>query len=297
MEGIGALPKHWLLRALDLETSRADAAQVKRETLQAFQEALQEAWTATADAVEVRNRLDAYLVRLRKIRPGDAPLNTALDRMAMALGLGREAALAEVEAVLGEEDAAAEALIANAEGLFRPGSRVLTLGYSELLAKLLTRYGDRLEGVTVCEGRPRSEGARLAAEVGAQAIPVRLVTEAQLELMAPECDVAVAAVERVLPDGSAVAPVGTAVLARLCAAHDVPFYGVAEHGRWVPEGDALAHFGRERRPPAEVLPQPPQGVQVVNIAYDRTPPELIAGYLTESGIVTPQQEVSLQQVA
>lgn len=296
MEGNSALPRHWLLRALDLETSQASAEQVSRETLQAYREALHEAWTPDAAAAEVRQRLEAFAVRLRKVRPSDVALNTALDRLTAALALGREAALAETDRVVAESAAAGDALIDSAQSLFRPGSRVLTLGYSELLERLLTRYADRLEGVTVSEGRPRGEGARLAAAVGSQAIPVRLITEAQLELFAPECDVAVVPVERLLPDGSAVAPAGTAVLARLCAAHDVPFYVIAEPSRRVPDGSELAHFGRERRNPAEVLPQPPQGVQVVNVAFDRTPPALITGYLTEAG-VTAAPQPALQRVA
>jgi methylthioribose-1-phosphate isomerase len=287
MEAKGALPRPWLLRALDLETSQADAAQVSRETLQALREALEEAWTPTADDDAVRAQLQAYVARLRRARPGDAALTSALDRAVAAFASGRDAALAELDAILREGEASGGALLAAAEGLFRPGSRVLTLGYSELMQKLLTHYGDRLEGVTVSEGRPRAEGARLASAVGAQAIPVRLITEAQLDLFTPESDVAMVAAERVLPDGSVVAPVGTAVLARLCAAHSVPFYVAAERERWVPAGNALAHFGRERRSPAEVLPQPPEGVQVANVAYDLTPAGLVTGYVTEGGIVAP----------
>jgi methylthioribose-1-phosphate isomerase len=290
MDAGGALPRPWLLRALDLETSQADTAQVYRDTLQALRDALEEAWLPTADTGEVRSQLEAYVGRLRRARPGDASLNAALDRAVAALPLGRERAVSELEAIQREGEEAGGALIAAAESLFAPGSRVLTLGYSELIQHLLTRYSDRLEGVTVSEGRPRGEGARLAAAVGKQAIPVRLITEAQLDLFIPECDLIVVAAERVLPDGDVVAPAGTAVAARLCAVHDVPFYVAAESRRWVPAENALAHFGRERRPPSEVLPNPPEGVQVANIAYDLTPSELIAAYVTECGLTTPQRK-------
>ena len=292
MEGGTALPRHWLLRALDLETTtrELDPAELRRQVALAFREALEEAWTPEADPAGVRTRLEAYAGRLRKARPGDVALGSLLDRALPATGSSREAALAELDRLTGEEDAAGEALLKVGETLFRPGSRVLTLGYSELLQQLLTRSGDRLEGVTVCEGRPLNAGLRLAAVVGEQAIPARLITEAQLELFTPECDVAVVAVDRVLPDGSVVAAVGTAVLARLCAAHDVPFYVLAARDRWVSEGSQLAHFGRERHSPAEVAAQPPAGVQVMNVTYDLTPPDLITGYVTETGIVAPQAE-------
>jgi translation initiation factor 2B subunit (eIF-2B alpha/beta/delta family) len=290
MEGGTALPRHWLLRALDLETSRGlDPAELGRQVLQAFREALEETWTPEADPAPVRARLEAYSVRLRKARPGDAALGSLLERAVSTVGVDREASLAELDRLAGEDSTSEEALLTAGEALFRPGSRVLTLGYSEPLLKLLTRCSDRLEGVTVCEGRPLNAGLRLATSIGDQAIPARLITEAALELFAPECDIAVVAAERVLPDGAAVGAVGTAVLARLCAAHDVPFYVLAARDRWVPEGSELAHFGRERRSPAEVVPQPPAGVQVMNLAYDLTPPNLITGYVTEEGLTTPAQ--------
>jgi translation initiation factor 2B subunit (eIF-2B alpha/beta/delta family) len=292
MEGGTALPRHWLLRALDLETTTRDLdpSELRRQVALAFREALEEAWTPEADPAAVRARLEAYAGRLRKARPGDVALGAMLDGALPAAGASREAALAELDRLTNEESSAEGAVLEAGEALFRPGSRVLTLGYSELLLKLMTRCGDRLEGVTVCEGRPLNAGLRQAAGIGEQAIPVRLITEAQLELFTPECDVAVVAAERVLPDGSVVAAVGTAVLARLCAAHDVPFYVLAARDRWVPEGSELAHFARERHNPAEVAPQPPAGVQVMNVTYDLTPPALITGYVTETGVAAPHAE-------
>ena len=51
---------------------------------------------------------------------------------------------------------------------------------------------DRLEALTVCEARPLNEGVRLAAAIAALALPARLITEAQLDLFAAECDLALA---------------------------------------------------------------------------------------------------------
>ena len=43
-------------------------------------------------------------------------------------------------------------------------------------------------------------------------------------------------------------------------------------------------FTPERRSPSEVHPEPIPGVQVLNVASDRTPPDLVSGYLTEEGL-------------
>jgi methylthioribose-1-phosphate isomerase len=119
------------------------------------------------------------------------------------------------------------------------------------------------------------------------ALPVRLIPESHLELFAGEFDLALVPAERVLPGGDVVAATGTGVLARVCAAHGVRLYAAAEESRWVTGRDDLARFQLERRSPAELFPEIPPGVDVVHVAFDRTPAELVSGYLTERGIVAP----------
>jgi translation initiation factor 2B subunit (eIF-2B alpha/beta/delta family) len=281
----GALPRHWLLRALDLETDRkSGAGALSLEAVKAFGDAVNEAWTPDADPAAARAQLQDYARRLMQAQPSMAPLATRLERCSGALGHGREAALAEVEAVLRDAEASRADLVLAAAPLFSPGLRVLTLSFSQTVLDLLTRYSDRLEGVTVCESRPLSEGVRLAEAIGALAIPARLITEAQLELFIRECDCALVGADRILPGGEVVNKAGTAVLARLCAAHGLPFYAAADRSRWVPEGHPLAVFRRERRSPAEVIPDPPVGVEVANIPFDLTPASLVTAYVTEHGI-------------
>lgn len=297
MEG-GTLPRHWLLRALELEpTPEQDQAEASRAAVLAFRDAVGEAWTGDTEAAEAISQLEAYAQRLRRARPGDALLGAALDQALASLPQGRDAVLAALDESVTRGASSGEALLMQAESLFRPGTRALTLGYHGTIVRLLIRCGPLLEAVTVSEGRPDGSGARLAGEIGAQTIPVRLITESELELIVPECDMAVAAAERVLPDGDVVATVGTAVLARICAGHQVPFYVLAESERWVGEGTELAHFTWERRSPAAVLAQPPRGVQVLNVAFDLTPAALVTGYVTESGVSASPADSAVRHAA
>jgi ribose 1,5-bisphosphate isomerase len=286
METGAPLPRHWMLRALDLETDRDHGADhLSREGVLAFREAVTEAWETGGDPAAIRRKLEAYAQRLRRAQPSMAPLAGRLGRCVAALEGGREATLAEADAVLAEADAAGRALVQIADSLFRPGLRLLTHSFSQTVLDLLTHYGDRLERVTVCEARPLNEGLRLAAAVADLALPVRLITEAQLELFVPECDLALAGADRVLPNGDVVNKAGTAVVARLCAAHRVPLYVAADRSKWVVEGDELARFARERRPPSEVTTETPRGVEITNIGFDLTPAELVAGYITDQSLV------------
>jgi methylthioribose-1-phosphate isomerase len=294
----GTLPRHWLLRALDLEPKpEEDPAQMSREAIRAYREAVEEAWKPGTDPQVAAAQLESYAQRLRQARPGDTLLACALQRALRKLPEGCEAVRSSLRESLDRAQAADDTLLCQAETLFRPSTRALTLGCDSRIRKLLLRCGPLLESVTVAEGRPDGSGVRLAEALGAQTIPVRLVTEAELELVAPECDLAVVSAERVLPSGDVVATVGTAVLARVCAGHQVPFYVLAERDRWVPEGMDLAHFAWERRPPAAVLSQPPCGVQVLNVAYDLTPAALVTGYVVETGIITTPLAAELRPAA
>lgn len=281
----GALPRSWLLRALELEPARGeDPVEAGRNTLRAFLDAVQEAWAPDGDPLEVASMLEAYAQRLGKARPSDASFQTGLSVSVAAMPLGREAVLEAGNRFLLQAEANETALLDVASGLIGPGTRVLTLGRPRLVEKLLLRYADRLESVTVSEGRPDCEGAQLAGKLAAQTIPVRLVTEAQLDLIAGECDLALVGARRVLPDGSVVGPVGTAVVARVCQSAQVPFYVLAGTDLWVADGAELAHFEWERGPASDVLATAPRGVQVLNVRCDLTPADLMTGYVTEEEI-------------
>lgn len=285
MSAEAPLPKTWLLRSLEIETdSDAGPTQQVRRVLGALLQAAEDLKAASEPPMESARRLTLYRERLQRAVP-DLPLVHHWMARAMArVEAGLEAVAHDVEAALAEVETVTARVAQAGEPLFPPGQRMLTLGHSDAVLAMLRAYGDRLEAITVSEGRPRGSGARLAREVAECGLPVRLITEAQLELYLPDIGVAVVSARSILPDGTAVARVGSAVVARLCAAHRIPFYVVAERARWVGDNTESGRFVRVRRSSTEVCTNAHPGVLVSNVAYDATPPALIAGYVTEMGI-------------
>ena len=157
----------------------------------------------------------------------------------------------------------------------------------------------------VDETRPRLQGARLTAwELDQYGIPYELISDnmAGYFLKAGKAQKVLFGADRVAANGDVANKIGTYMLS--LAAHDnhVPAYAVVptstidlslEHGGLIPI---------EERDPEEVLGIQFQGERVApveaearNIAFDVTPNRLIAGIVTENGVVHPPYETNLKK--
>ncbi len=98
--------------------------------------------------------------------------------------------------------------------------------------------------------------------------------------------------DRIAANGDTANKIGTYGVALLARAHDIPFYVAAPSSTFdlaTPDGSAIPI---EQRDPAEVThgfgrQTAPEGVEVYNPAFDVTPAALIAGIITEKGVIRP----------
>jgi len=183
------------------------------------------------------------------------------------------------------------------------GARILThcnagalacVGYGTALGVIRAAHElGRGPSVWVDETRPVLQGARLTAwELDRLGIPATLVADVMAgSLMAAgEVDLVVVGADRVAANGDVANKIGTYSVAVLAAYHRVPFY-VAMPTSTIdvdtPDGSSIVV---ERRDPDEVrriggqLIAPP-GVGAENRAFDVTPAGLVAGYVTERGVL------------
>ena len=149
--------------------------------------------------------------------------------------------------------------------------------------------------VWVDETRPVLQGARLTAwELDRLGIPFRLVADVMAgSLMASgDVDLVVVGADRIAANGDVANKIGTYGLAVLARHHGVPFYVAAPTSTVdpaTPDGGAIVV---EQRDPTEVLELAgvriaPAGARAENRAFDVTPAELVAGYVTEIGVLDP----------
>ena len=253
--------------------------------------------------------------RLRAVRPTAANLawgvSRALQRyresraQGKAPGSAAAAALAEARAIH-EEDLEASRAMGRAGVLLVPQrGKILThcntgglatggLGTALAVVFEAARVG-REPRVFVDETRPLLQGARLTAwELEREGIAATLLVDgAAAWLFATRgVDLVLVGADRIAANGDTANKIGTYGVALAAARHRVPFYVVAPISTFDSEIPSGAAIPVEERGADEVrtirrTPIAPAGVRVWNPAFDVTPAELIAGWVTERGIVRP----------
>jgi methylthioribose-1-phosphate isomerase len=272
------------------------------------------------DAESIRRALGEATLYLRTSRPTAVNLFWALDRMdASVAGVHDEDGPAIVDRLLlearqiDEEDRAmCRAIGRHGAGLVRPGQGILThcnagglatADYGTALAVVFAAHEDGIPlHVFADETRPLLQGARLTAwELTRRGIPVTLICDSMAAQVMRERKVhlVVVGADRIASNGDVANKIGTYGVAVLARAHGIPFYVAAPSSTFdlsIPDGSAIPI---EQRDPREIThgfgrQTAPDGVGVYNPAFDVTPAELIAGIITEMGIIHP---VNTQTIA
>ena len=214
---------------------------------------------------------------LRTARPSMAAVAARIDRvMANAdptPGAVRDRAQAVAEEAL-DADAAAAANAAD-----RCGDAVVTLSLSGTVRSALDRARP---AVLIGESRPGGEGSDVAADLAEAGLDVTLTTDSALasELADRDVDAALVGADAVLADGSVVNKVGTRSLALAADREGVPLWVVAAAAKIRP--DERVHG--ETADAAEVYGGDAP-VSVATPVFDRTPADLVAGVVTERGVL------------
>ncbi len=175
---------------------------------------------------------------------------------------------------------------------------IATAGYgtAEGVMRAAVEEGKQIH-VYVDETRPVLQGARLTAwELMEEKIPCTLITDnmAGSLMYRDMVDVAVVGADRIAKNGDVANKIGTYSLAVLCKEHGIPFYVAAPFSTidfTTPSGVDIPIEERDPREVTHVLGKTqiaPDGVNVLNPAFDVTPARYITAIITEKGAFKPQ---------
>lgn len=271
-------------------------------------------------AAHVRERL-AHLVASR---PTAVNMREAAERLTAladsAAGAGKstaevaEAVIEAAEGMLVEDVASNKALgkhgaeaMLKAAGVAADGSESIgvmticntgslaTAGYGTALGAIRALHEKgALRQVYACETRPYNQGGRLTAyEIVADGLPGTLIADsAAASAMAQgKVQAVIVGADRVAANGDTANKIGTYALAVAAAHHNVPFFVASPTTTLDPTTATGADIVIEERDATELTRTrggealAPDGICVWNPAFDVTPAGLIAGVVTERGVV------------
>jgi methylthioribose-1-phosphate isomerase len=147
------------------------------------------------------------------------------------------------------------------------------------------------------------QGSRLTAfELQHDGIDVSLVPDTAVGHMMARGIIkrVIVGADRVLRTGHVFNKIGTYQVAVMANRHKIPFYVAAPLSTFDFESDPEDIIIEERSIDEVVTVGrrrvAPKGVRIFNPAFDMTPPELIAGIITEKGVINPPFETNLKTV-
>jgi methylthioribose-1-phosphate isomerase len=220
--------------------------------------------------------------------------------------------LEEALAIAEEDRVMCRAIGTAGAALIRDGQGVLThcnagglatADYGTALAVLFSaaEQGRRFQ-VYADETRPLLQGARLTAwELQQRGIDVTLICDNMAAQVMKEgrVQLVVVGADRIAANGDTANKIGTYGVALLARAHGVPFYVAAPSSTFdlrLPTGNAIPIEQRDSREVTHGFGRQtaPDGIKVYNPAFDITPADLIAGIVTEKGLIQPVNEATIR---
>ena len=179
-----------------------------------------------------------------------------------------------------------------------------TVGYGTALGVIrATKESGKNIKVIATETRPVQQGSRLTAfELKHDNIDVSLIPDTAVGYTMANGLVngVIVGADRILQTGHVFNKIGTYQVATMAKQHSIPFYVAAP----------LSTFDLKSNPEDVIIEQrkasevtgigdtktAPDGIDVINPAFDMTPPELISGIITENGIAKPPYNESIKKL-
>ena len=179
-----------------------------------------------------------------------------------------------------------------------------TVGYGTALGVIrATNESGKNIKVIATETRPIQQGSRLTAfELKHDGIDVSLIPDTAVGYTMANGLVngVIVGADRILQTGHVFNKIGTYQVATMAKQHNIPFYVAAPLSTFdlVSGPDDVII---EQRKASEVTgigdkKTAPDDIDVINPAFDMTPPELISGIITEKGIAKPPFEKSIKEL-
>ncbi len=179
-----------------------------------------------------------------------------------------------------------------------------TVAYGTALGVIrATKESGKNVRVIATETRPVQQGSRLTVfELKHDGIDVSLIPDTAVGYSMAKglVNKVIVGADRILRTGHVFNKIGTYQIATMAKQHNIPFYVAAP----------LSTFDLQSNPEDVIIEQrkasevtgigdkktAPDDINVINPAFDMTPPELISGIITEKGVAKPPYDESIKKL-
>jgi translation initiation factor eIF-2B subunit delta len=281
-----------------LQAAELHAARSGREVMRVLTETVID--SQSLDLAEFDNEIETAVQAILLAMPAYAPPLNAVCRFIACLETGltqgdtladlKTRLIAESEAFQRLTQIAPQRITTIASELISPKMTIYTHTLSETVMRSLTgAWKNNIQfRVLVSESQPNCDGWETARQLAKLGIEVRLGIDASMGDLVTQADMMLTGAEAITPQGTAICKVGTYLAA--LAAHEVgiPYFVLADTLKFIPPFVAgflsisdrvvLPDFSNSRKA---------EGFELVNQLFDETPAKLIAGVVTEQGIISP----------
>jgi methylthioribose-1-phosphate isomerase len=258
--------------------------------------------------------LEPIMQTMLATRPTAVNIRWAMDRFRKLLADKRQDGIdtlkvlliEEAKKILEEDIEVNKAIGVWGAQFLRDGDTVLTHcnagslatgGYGTATAPILVaREMGREVRVMADETRPVLQGARLTAwELMQVGVPVTLITDnsAGALMRRGDIDLCIVGTDRTVRNGDVANKIGTYSVAVLAREHNIPFYVAAPLSSIdfsISSGEMIPIEERSSEEVTRINNHKiaPDGVKVINMAFDVTPAKYITAIITEKGPFLPQ---------
>lgn len=157
-------------------------------------------------------------------------------------------------------------------GIISVADTVITCSYSSTVCMSfeLARDNEETFRVMVAESKSlgKAYGEITVRELKQHGIPVQVISDEQIPAQIAKANKALVGADSILADGSFINGVPTLALAQAAKKKNVPFYTVCDTAKF----DVQGYLAKESK---------------TEPGFDRIPPDLITGIITEKGILAP----------
>ncbi len=169
------------------------------------------------------------------------------------------------------------------------GDTILTHCHSSGVTGTLLRAKEQGKDFKVIqtETRPKYQGRITAHELVEAGIDTTMIVDSAARHYMKEIDFVLVGSDAITSEGNVINKIGTSQMALAANEARIPFYVVSTLLKFDPVTIHGSYEAIEERHTDEIWDNPPDGLRILNPAFDVTRRDYIHGLITEEGIISP----------